>query len=291
MEVEQARSPLAALRLHFPARWQLAVRFGTVVGAPLAAGVAAGMQPIGAIASASALLILLLGPPGYGIARRSQVIGVAVLIGAAAAIGALLAAQPAAIVLVLLLLGGFFAVARKVDRAVATVALVPVVGFLIGSGAGAGALMALELAIAALVGGALYLLLLDRVWPSPEHPAVCVEGRAGRLLPLMALALPVGYLAASAVVDWHMAAYAFACLAALVIVNARASAHATRHELLGFAIILALVAVEVRIPVRADVMVLTAIAIAITGAWRADRGVVPLWSILGTLLVLIATVA
>ena len=138
------------------------------------------MQPIGAIASASALLILLLGPPGYGIARRSQVIGVAVLIGAAAAIGALLAAQPAAIVLVLLLLGGFFAVA---------------------------------------------------------------------------------------------------------------SAHATRHELLGFAIILALVAVEVRIPVRADVMVLTAIAIAITGAWRADRGVVPLWSILGTLLVLIATVA
>lgn len=291
MEVEEARTPLAALRLHFPARWQLAVRFGMVVGGPFAAGVAAGMAPVGAIAAASALLILLLGPPGYGIARRSQVVGVAVLIGVAGAAGALLASHAVLIGLGLLLLGAFFAVARKVDRSVATVALVPVVGFLIGSGSGPGALAALELVIAALVGGALYLLLLDRVWPSPEHPAVCVEGRAGRLLPLMVLALPVGYAAASAVVDWHMAAYAFAVLAILVILNARASAHATRHELLGFAVILALVAVEVRIPVRADVMVFTAIAIATTGAWRADRGVVPLWSILGTLLVLIAAVA
>jgi hypothetical protein len=38
-------------------------------------------------------------------------------------------------------------------------------------------------------------------------------------------------------------------------------------------------------------MVFTALVVAIVGAWRADRGTVPLWSILGTLLVLIASVA
>jgi hypothetical protein len=290
MQVEEARSPLAALRLHFPARWQLAVRFGVVVGAPLAAGVAAGVSPVGAIASASSLLILLLGPPGYGIARRAQVLGVAVLIGLAGALGVAVSARPVLIVALLLVTGGAFAVARKVDRSAATIALVPVVGLLIGTGAGHGALAALELVVGTVVGGGLYLLLLDRVWPSPEHPAVCVEGRARRLLPALVLALPVGYLVASALVDWHMGAYAFALLGALVILNARASAHATRHELLGFAVIAVAVFAEVRVPVRVDVMVFTAIAIAIVGAWRADRGVVPLWSILGTLLVLIATV-
>ena len=249
---------------------------------------AAGDRPVGAIASAAALLILLLGPPGYGIARRTQVLGVAVLLGAAGALGAVASGSGVLVVALLLLAGGGFAVARRVDRATATVAIVPPVGLLLGVASGDAALTGGALLLGAVVGG-LYLLVLDRVWPSPEHPAVCLEGRAGRLLPALVAALPAGYVLASAGVDWHMAAYAFALLAVLVILNARASAHATRHELAGFLAILAVVVAEVLVPVRSDVMVFTAIAIAVVGAWRADRGVVPLWSILGTLLVLIAT--
>ena len=291
MEAVETRSALAALREHFPERWQLALRFGIVVGAPFAAGTSAGAHPLGAIAAASALLILLMGPPGYGIARRAQVIGVAVLIGVAAAIGALVQNHEVVLALLLLLVGGFFAFARKVDRSLATVALVPIVGVLIGSGSSEGLRSAVELLIASLIGGGLYLLLLDRVWPSPEHPSVALEGRARRLLPAMVLALPVGYGLASAVVDWHMAAYAFALLVLLIILNARGAHRTTRHELLGFVVILALVVVEVRLPVRVDVMVFTALVVAIVGAWRADRGTVPLWSVLGTLLVLIASVS
>ena len=291
MEAVETRSALAALRAHFPARWQLALRFGVVVGAPFAAGTSAGAHPLGAIAAASALLILLMGPPGYGIARRSQVIGMAVLIGLAAAIGALIQNHEVVLVLLLLLVGGFFAFARKVDRSLATIALVPIVGLLIGSGSSDGLRSAVELLIASLIGGGLYLLLLDRVWPSPEHPSVALEGRSKRLLPALILALPVGYVTASAVVDWHMAAYAFGLLSLLVIINARGAHRTTRHELLGFLVILALVIVEVRIPVRVDVMVFTALVVAIVGAWRADRGTMPLWSILGTLLVLIASVS
>jgi hypothetical protein len=284
MEAVETRSALAALRTHFPARWQLALRFGVVVGAPFAAGTAAGAHPLGAIAAASALLILLMGPPGYGIARRTQVIGIAVLIGLAAAVGALVQNYEVVLVLLLLLVGGFFAVARKVDRSLATIALVPIVGLLIGSGSPDGLRSAIELLAAALIGGGLYLLLLDRAWPSPEHPSVALEGRSRRLLPALILALPGGYLVASAVVDSHMATYAFALLAIFLILN-------TRHELLGFLVILALVVAELRLQARVDVMVFTALVVAIVGAWRADRGTVPLWSILGTLLVLIASVA
>lgn len=291
MEAVETRSALAALRTHFPARWQLALRFGVVVGAPFAAGTAAGAHPLGAIAAASALLILLMGPPGYGIARRAQVIGIAVLIGLAAAIGALVQNYEVVLVLLLLLVGGFFAVARKVDRSMATIALVPIVGLLIGSGSPDGLRSAIELLVAALIGGGLYLLLLDRAWPSPEHPSVALEGRSRRLLPALILALPGGYLVASAVVDWHMAAYAFALLAILLILNARGAHRTTRHELLGFLVILALVVAELRLQARVDVMVFTALVVAIVGAWRADRGTVPLWSILGTLLVLIASVS
>ena len=291
MEAVETRSALAALRAQFPARWQLALRFGVVVGAPFAAGTSAGAHPLGAIAAASALLILLMGPPGYGIARRSQVIGIAVLIGLAGAIGALIQNHEVVLVFLLLLVGGFFAVARKVDRSMATIALVPIVGLLIGSAASDGLRSAIELLIASLIGGGLYLLLLDRVWPSPEHPSVALEGRANRLLPALILALPVGYVLASAVVDWHMGAYAFALLSLLVILNARGAHRTTRHELLGFVVIFALVIVELEIDARVDVMVFTALVVAIIGAWRAERGTVPLWSILGTLLVLIASVS
>lgn len=291
MQVEQTRSAFAALRLHFPIRWQLALRYGVVVGAPFAAGTAAGAHPLGAIAAASALLILLLGPPGFGIARRSQVLGMAVLVGVMAAVGALVQHHVPIVLLLLLLAGGVFAVMRKIDRAAATVALVPIVGLLIGTGSPDGLRSAIELLIASLVGGGLFLLLIDRVWPSTEHPAAALEGRAGRWIVPMVLALPVAYGLGSLVRDWHYAAYAFAALALIVIVSARGAARATRHELLGFLVLLALVIVEVQIPVRADVMVATAAVAAIIGAWRAERGVVPLWSVLGTLLVLIASVA
>lgn len=291
MEAVRTRSALDALRAHFPARWQLALRFGIVVGAPFAAGTSAGAHPLGAIAAASALLILLMGPPGYGIARRAQVIGVAVLIGLAAAVGALVQNHDVVLILLLLLVGGFFAFARKVDRSMATIALVPVVGLLIGSASPDGVRTAVELLAASLIGGALYLLLLDRVWPSPEHPSVALEGRARRLLPGLILALPVGYVLAGLAVDWHRAMYAFALLSLLLILNARGAHRTTRHELLGFAVILALAVLEVQLDVRVDVMVLTALVVAIVGAWRAERGTVPLWSILGTLLVLIASVS
>ena len=291
MAAVEKRSGFAALCAHFPARWQLTLRFGVVVGAPFAAGTSADAHPLGAIAAASALLIVLLGTPGYGIARRAQVIGVAILVGLAAAIGALVQNHEIALVLLLLLVGGFFAVARKVDRSLATIALVPIIGLLIGSGSTDGLRSAIELLAAALIGGGLYLLFLDRVWPSPEHPSVALEGRAKRLLPGLILALPIGYVLASAIVDWHMAAYAFALLSLVVILNARGAHRTTRHELLGFLVILVLVIIEVQIPVRADVMVSTALIVAIVGAWRAERGTVPLWSILGTLLVLIASVS
>ena len=291
MEAVETRSALAALRAHFPARWQLALRFGVVVGAPFAAGTSAGAHPLGALAAASALLILLMGPPGYGIARRTQVIGIAVLIGLAAGIGALVQNHEIVLGLLLLLVGGFFVVARKVDRSMATIALVPIVGLLIGSGSSDGLRSAVELLAASLIGGGLYLLLLDRVWPSPEHPSVALEGRTKRLLPALTLALPIGYAVSSLVVDWHMAAYAFALLSLLVILNARGAHRTTRHELLSFLVILVLVIVEVHIPVRVDVMVFTALVVAIVGAWRADRGTLPLWSVLGTLLVLIASVS
>ena len=291
MAAVEKQSGFAALRAHFPMRWQLALRFGVVVVAPFAAGTSAGAHQLGAIAAASALLILLLGPPGYGIARRAQVIGVALLIGLAAAIGALVQNQELILVLLLVLVGGFFAVARKVDRSLATIALVPIVGLLIGSGSPDGLRSAIELVGASLIGGGLYLLLLDRVWPSSEHPSVALEGRAKRLLPALILALPVGYVVASLLFDWHIAAYAFALLAVLVILNARGAHRTTQHELLGFLMIAALVAIEIQISVRVDVMVFTALIVAIVGAWRAERGTVPLWSILGTLLVLIASVA
>ena len=283
--------PIRALRGHFADRWELSVRYGIVVGAPFAAGVSGHASPLGAIAASAALLILLLGPPGYGIARRAQVLGAAVLLGVAAGVGALVQNHEWAVVLCLLGVGTFFAFARNVDRAMATVALFPLVGFLIGTGAPDGPRSALELLGAAVIGGGLFLLLLDRVWPSPEHPSVAIEGRAHRSLPAMILALPVGYVLAGLVVDWHMAAYAFALLAIAVILNARKAGRTTRHELLGFLVILALVAIEVRIPVRPDVMVFTAIAVAIVGAWRAERGTVPLWSTLGTVLVLVASVS
>ena len=61
------------------------------------------------------------------------------------------------------------------------------------------------------------------------------------------------------------ALYAFALLAVLIILNARNAGRATRHELLGFVAILVLVAVAVQIPVRTDVMVFTAIVVAIVG--------------------------
>ena len=173
----------------------------------------------------------------------------------------------------------------------ATIALVPIVGLLIGSGSSAGLRSAVELLAASLSGGGLYLLLLDRVWPSPEHPSVALEGRTKRLLPALTLALPIGYAVSSLVVDWHMAAYAFALLSLLVILNARGAHRTTRHELLSFLVILVLVIVEVHIPVRVDVMVFTALVVAIVGAWRADRGTLPLWSVLGTVLVLIASVS
>ena len=283
-------SPFRALRAHFPAKWELAVRYGIVIGAPFAAGVSAGASPLGATAAAASLLILLLGPPGYGLARRAQVLGAATVLGLAAAIGALVQNHAWAIVLGLLVVGAFLAFARKVDRAMATVALFPVVGFLLGSGSDEGLRSAAELLAAAIIGG-IFLLILDRVWPSPEHPSVAIEGRSKRLLPALILALPVGWLLASLAVDWHMAAYAFALLGVLIIQNARKAGRTTRHELLGFLAILVLITVEVRIPVRTDVMVLTAIAVAITGAWRAERGTIPLWSALGTLLVLIASVS
>ena len=167
----------------------------------------------------------------------------------------------------------------------------PIVGLLIGSGSPGGLRSAIELLAAALIGGGLYLLLLDRAWPSSEHPSVAREGAPRRLLPALILALPVGYLVASAVVDWHMATYAFALLAILLILIARGAHRTTRHELLGFLVILALVVAELRLGARVDVMVFTALVVAIVGAWRADRGTVPLWSILGTLLVLIASVS
>ena len=289
-EAQGQSRPLAALRAHFPAKWELALRYGIVIGAPFAAGVSAGARPIGAVAAAASLLILLLGPPGYGIARRAQVLGAAFVLGVAAGVGALVQNHAWAVVLGLLVVGAFLAFARKVDRAMATVALFPAVGFLLGTGSPEGLRSAAELLGAALVGGG-FLLLLDRVWPSPEHPSVAIEGRARLLLPAIVLALPVGWLVASAVVDWHMAAYAFALLAVLIILNARKAGRTTRHELLGFLVILALVTVEVRIPVRGDVLVLTAMAIAIVGAWRAQRGTVPLWSTFGTLLVLVASVS
>jgi hypothetical protein len=271
MAAVEKQSGFAALRAHFPIRWQLALRFGVVVGAPFAAGTSAGAHPLGAVAAASALLILLL--------------------GLRAAIGALVQNHELILGLLLVLVGGFFAVARKVDRSFATIALVPIVGLLIGSGSPDGLRSAIELVGASLIGGGLYLLLLDRVWPSSEHPSVALEGRAKRLLPALILALPVGYVVASLLFDWHMAAYAFALLAVLVILNARGAHRTTQHELLGFLVIAVLVAIEIQISVRVDVMVFTALIVAIVGAWRAERGTVPLWSILGTLLVLIASVA
>ena len=104
------RSPLIrALRAHFPAKWELAVRYGVVIGAPFAAGVSAGASPLGAVAAAASLLILLLGPPGYGIARRAQVLGAAVLLGGAASVGALVQNHAWAIVPGLLVVGAFLA--------------------------------------------------------------------------------------------------------------------------------------------------------------------------------------
>ncbi|MFM7247164.1 MAG: hypothetical protein ACKO2Y_06820, partial [Actinomycetota bacterium] len=78
-----------ALRAHARARWQHALRFGLVVGAPLAAGVAAGARPQGAIAAAAAFLVVLHGPPGYGIARRADVAAISLIVGVAGGVGAL----------------------------------------------------------------------------------------------------------------------------------------------------------------------------------------------------------
>ena len=57
------------------------------------------------------------------------------------------------LLVVLVVVGAFLAFARKVDRAMATVALFPTIGFLIGSGSDEGLRSAAELLTAAVIGG------------------------------------------------------------------------------------------------------------------------------------------
>ncbi len=286
MEVEQRQSQWAAFRLHFPGRWQLALRFGVVVGAPLAAGFSVGARPLGAAAAASALLIVLLGPPAYGIARRTEVLGVAVLVGAMCALGALIQSQLWLVVL-LLLASAAFVVLRGFDRALATITIIPIVGLLIGSGSGNGLYPAVELAVAAIIGGG-FVLLIDRVWPSSEHPSVPLEGRAGRWQFALLLAVPVVYLAAAQVIDWHYAAYAFAALSLIVILTSRRT---DRRDLPVFSGICVIAFVLVQVSALNDLIVLMIVGVAAAGAWRGQQGVLPLWSMLGALLLLVAAVA
>ncbi len=285
MEVEQPQSQWAAFRLHFPGRWQLALRFGVVVGAPLAAGFSVDARPLGAAAAASALLIVLRGPPGYGIARRTEVLGVAVLVGAMCALGALIQSQ--LWLVVLLLASAAFVVLRSFDRALATITIIPIVGVLIGSGSGNGLYPAVELAVAAIIGGG-FVLLIDRVWPSSEHPSVPLEGRAGRWQFALLLAVPVVYFAAAQVIDWHYAAYAFAALSFVVILTSRMT---DRRDLPVFSGICVIAFVLVHVSALNDLIVLMTVGVAAAGAWRGQQGVLPLWSMLGALLLLVAAVA
>ncbi len=287
MEVEQPQSQWATFRLHFPGRWQLALRFGVVVGAPLAAGFSVGARPLGAAAAASALLIVLLGPPGYGIARRTEVLGVAVLVGAMCALGALIQNQLWLVVLLLLLASAAFVVLRGFDRSLATITIIPIVGVLIGSGSGNGLYPAVELAVAAIIGGG-FVLLIDRVWPSSEHPSVPLEGRAGRWQFALLLAVPVVYVAAAQVIDWHYAAYAFAVLSLIVILTSRMT---DRRDLPVFSGICVIAFVLVHVSALNDLIVLLTVGVVAAGAWRGQQGVLPLWSMLGAFLLLISAVA
>lgn len=278
---------LAAVRAHFADRWVHAARFGVIVGAPLAAGVAAGGASIGAIAATAALLNVLLGPPGHGTARRAQVTAVAVLVGLFGAIGAVTQLWLWLTVPVLLALGVVVAVGRVIDRAAATVLLAPLVALLVGTGARANPQTAVELLIAAAVGG-LFVLLLDRVWPSPEHPAAALEGHVGRMrLVLLALAPAVVYALAAQFTDLPANALAFGAWA-LLLIGGTGPLH--RRGQAAFLVVGLLAVALAAVDARRDVLVFITAGVAAVGAWRAARGVLPLWSVLAViLLILIGT--
>ncbi len=275
----------AALRAQARARWQHALRFGVVVGAPLAAGVAAGGRAQGAIAAAAAFMVVLHGPPGYGTARRADVVAISLIVGVAGGVGALVQGTLWLTALILVAACAALAAGRALDRGAATLLLGLPLAVLIGIGAAQGLVPALELVGFALVGG-LFVLVLDRAWPSPEHPAAALETGAGRLGLLIAFVPAAAYLVVAVGLDgWPANAAAFAVLALLLM----AGSGDRRGELWFLVVALAEFAL-VAIDARGDVLAFGAFAVACAGAWRATLGVLPRWSALGTaaLLVIIA---
>ncbi|MGA0122147.1 MAG: hypothetical protein ACO3KD_03970 [Gaiellales bacterium] len=267
------------------ARGQPALRFGVIVGAPLAAGVAAGGRAQGAIAAAAALMVVLHGPPGYGIARRADVVSTSLLVGVAGGVGALVQGTLWLTAALLVLFCASLAAGRALDRGAATLLLGLPLALLVGIGAAQGLVPALELVAFALVGG-LFVLVLDRAWPSPEHPAAALESGAGRLGPAIAIVPALAYLAVAVGLDGLPAnAAAFAALALLLM----AGSGDRRGELWFLVVALAQFGL-VAIDARGDVLAFGAFAVACAGAWRASVGVLPRWSALGTaaLLVIIA---
>lgn len=274
-----------ALRAHARARWQHALRLGVVVGAPLAAGVAAGARPQGAIAAAAAFLVVLHGPPGYGIARRADVAAISLLVGVAGGIGALVQGTLWLTVALLVVACAALAAGRSLDRGAATLLVGPPLALLIGIGAAQGLVPALELVAAALVGG-LFVLVLDRAWPSPEHPAAALEAGAGRLgIPIALLPAAAYLVVAVGLAGWPANAAAVAVLALLLMAGS-----GDRRGELAFGVVALAEFALVAIDARGDVLAFGAFAVACAGAWRASLGVLPRWSALGVaaLLVIIA---
>jgi hypothetical protein len=289
--MEGAQTGLGAqvgvLREHAADRWQPALRFAVIVGAPLAAGVAAGGAAVGGLAAAAALLVALMGPPGYGVARRTRVIGMALLTGAFGALGIAVQLSLGLTVLLLLVAGLAFAVGRVMDRAVATVMVVPLLSLLIGTGGRATPRAALEVFIAALIGGG-FVLLLDRVWPSSEHPVAALDGHTDRWhLAALIVAPAAVYALVGELTDLPANAMAFAVWGVLLI-GGTGPAH--RRGQLAFLAAAVIGALLIAIDARSDVLVFVVAVVAAAGAWRATRGVLPLWSVLAVGLLLIVCV-
>ncbi len=265
------------------ARWQPAGRAALIVGAPLAAGFSTGARGLGMCAALAAFAVLLLGAPGYGIARRTSVVGLSLVTGFFCSVGGLLGSATWVVTGLLILLALLFAGGRWMDRGAAIVTFVPMAAVLTGSGLTRGWLAAGEHLIAALVGGC-FVLLIDRVWPSPEHPSVDLTGGArGRDL-VAILGAPLVYLVASLLSLEAAGALAFVVLAVKVVWTQRGDDQ--RGDLIGLGFVSATAAILIIAPVRADVSVLVVVAVVLWGATRARLGTLPLWSVLGVAVLL-----
>ena len=273
-----------AFRSHFRRRWQPACRSALIIGAPLAAGFSTGARGLGIAAATAAFAVMLLGAPGYGVAWRTKVLSIAILIGVASAIGSLLSGSAWPVTALLVVLTSVLNVGRRMDQGTATVAFAPLLALLTGVGFSTGWRAAAEHFSAALVGAA-FVLLIDRVWPCSEHPTVNLTTvHRGRGPLALLLAAPV-YLIMALIGINFPGSIALAALAVAIILTGEGRRRAA--DLTGLGVVCVIAGVLLLTPiVRADVIPFVVTGVVLWGAARARTGLLPHWCVFGVAVLL-----